>query len=184
LWKIRVKNTSGPYFMFLFFEVLYVACNFGICFVGPLSLLLFIHFCSFCDAMNNTDCKPSVCSCYGMEYVWGGFEFNPHAGIKTVRVLRKVATHVNRNRLVLGIATGYGLDCWRGRSSSPVGSRIFSSAQHPDRLCGLPSSIKWVPGVKRSGCEADHSPTTSAEIKKTWLYTVYPLHHTPSYRST
>jgi hypothetical protein len=26
------------------------------------------------------------------------------------------------------------------------------------------------PGVKRPGREADHSPTTSAEVKKTWIY--------------
>jgi hypothetical protein len=26
-------------------------------------------------------------------------------------------------------------------------------------------------GIKRTGCEADHSPPTSAEIKKTWIYT-------------
>jgi hypothetical protein len=27
------------------------------------------------------------------------------------------------------------------------------------------------PGVKRSGREADHPPPTSAEAKKTWIYT-------------
>jgi hypothetical protein len=27
------------------------------------------------------------------------------------------------------------------------------------------------PGVKRKGREADHSPPTSAEVKKTWVYT-------------
>jgi hypothetical protein len=41
--------------------------------------------------------------------------------------------------------------------------------------------IQWVPGahslgVKRSGREADYSPATSAEVKKTWIYT-----STPSY---
>jgi hypothetical protein len=40
-------------------------------------------------------------------------------------------------------------------------------------------SIKWVPGalspgVKRAGREADHSPPTSAEVKKTWIYTSGP----------
>jgi hypothetical protein len=32
------------------------------------------------------------------------------------------------------------------------------------------------PGVKRSGREADHSPSTSAEVKKTWVYTTTPLY--------
>jgi hypothetical protein len=39
--------------------------------------------------------------------------------------------------------------------------------------------IQWVPGalslgVKRSGREADHSPPTSAEVKKMWIYTSTP----------
>jgi hypothetical protein len=30
------------------------------------------------------------------------------------------------------------------------------------------------PGVKRQGREADHSPPTSAEVKKMWIYTSTP----------
>jgi hypothetical protein len=30
------------------------------------------------------------------------------------------------------------------------------------------------PGVKRPGREADHSPPTSAEVKKIWIYTPTP----------
>jgi hypothetical protein len=30
------------------------------------------------------------------------------------------------------------------------------------------------PGVRRQGREADHSPTTSAEVKKMWIYTSTP----------
>jgi hypothetical protein len=37
------------------------------------------------------------------------------------------------------------------------------------------------PGVKRPGREVDHSPPTSADIKKMWIYTSTP--HTPSWRS-
>jgi hypothetical protein len=45
------------------------------------------------------------------------------------------------------------------------------------------SPIQWVLGalsssVKRPGREADHSTETSAEVKKTWVYTSTP--HTPS----
>jgi hypothetical protein len=36
--------------------------------------------------------------------------------------------------------------------------------------------IQGVPGVKQPGREADHSPPTSAEVKKTCVYT-----STPSY---
>jgi hypothetical protein len=39
---------------------------------------------------------------------------------------------------------------------------------------------QWVPGlsqgVKRPGHEADHSPPTSAEVKKMWIYTSTPLY--------
>jgi hypothetical protein len=39
--------------------------------------------------------------------------------------------------------------------------------------------IQWVPGahslgVKQPGHEADHSPPTSAEVKKTWIYIATP----------
>jgi hypothetical protein len=41
--------------------------------------------------------------------------------------------------------------------------------------------IQWVPealsqGIKRPEHEADHSPPTSAEIKKTWIYTSTPAY--------
>jgi hypothetical protein len=34
---------------------------------------------------------------------------------------------------------------------------------------GVPGALS--PGVKRPGREADHSPPTSAEAKKMWIYT-------------
>jgi hypothetical protein len=37
------------------------------------------------------------------------------------------------------------------------------------------------PGVKRPGREVDHSPPTSAEVKKNG--SIHPLPHTPSWRS-
>jgi hypothetical protein len=33
---------------------------------------------------------------------------------------------------------------------------------------------KWVPGLKRQEREADHSPPTSAAVKKMWIYTSTP----------
>jgi hypothetical protein len=53
----------------------------------------------------------------------------------------------------------------------PVGTRIFSSPQRPDRLWGSP--IQWAPGalsrgggVRRQGREAGDSPPSSTEVKK------------------
>jgi hypothetical protein len=53
----------------------------------------------------------------------------------------------------------------------------LESTQHP---------IQWVPdalfpGVNRPEREADHSPPTSAEVKKTWY--IHPLPYTPSWLS-
>jgi hypothetical protein len=44
--------------------------------------------------------------------------------------------------------------------------------------------VQWAsgalsPGVKRPGHEVDHSPPTSAEVKKVWIYTSTP--HMPSW---
>jgi hypothetical protein len=70
----------------------------------------------------------------------------------------------------------------RGRSSSPdrVKNFLFSTSSRP-ALWFTQLTIQWVSGalysgVKRPGREADHSPPTSAEVKKTWVYT-----STPSY---
>jgi hypothetical protein len=81
---------------------------------------------------------------------------------------------------IVDIATGYGLGDQGVGVRVPVGSRIFSSPCHPDWLWGPPSFLLngyqglFPGGVKRSGHEADHSPQTSAKVKKIWLYTTTP----------
>jgi hypothetical protein len=70
----------------------------------------------------------------------------------------------------------------KSRSCSPcsINNSHFSTSSRstvePTRL-----PIQWVPvvpfpEVKQSGPDADYSPPTSAEVKKTWLYTSTPLH--------
>jgi hypothetical protein len=69
------------------------------------------------------------------------------------------------------IATGYGLGDRGVAVRVPVVSSIFLSPQRPDRVWGphnLPSS------GYRLGSEADHSPPTSAEVMKIWIYTSSP----------
>jgi hypothetical protein len=77
---------------------------------------------------------------------------------------------IERRDSVVGIATGYGLGDGGVAVRVPVGSRLFSTSS---RLALGPTQppIQWVPGVlspgvKRQGREADHSPPTSAEVKK------------------
>jgi hypothetical protein len=62
---------------------------------------------------------------------------------------------------------------------------LFSKSPRP-ALRSTQPPIQWVPGalsprVKRPGRVVDHSPPTSAEVKKIWIYTSTP--HTPSWRS-
>jgi hypothetical protein len=73
---------------------------------------------------------------------------------------------------VIGIETTHGLD--RVGVRVPVRSRIFSSPRRPDRLWGPQPPIQWVlgalsSGVKRLEHEADHSPSSSAEVRKMWI---------------
>jgi hypothetical protein len=79
----------------------------------------------------------------------------------------------------VGIATGYGLDDRGGGIRVPVGTRILSFPRRPQRHSGPPNLLTngyqvLFPGGKRSGREADHSPPTSAEVKKIWIYTSTP----------
>jgi hypothetical protein len=87
----------------------------------------------------------------------------------------------------VGIATGYGLDDQGVGVKSPgrVRNCLFSTSCRL-ALGFTQPPIPWVPGdlspwVKRQGCEADHLPPTSAEVKTLWIYTSTP--HTPSWRS-
>jgi hypothetical protein len=62
----------------------------------------------------------------------------------------------------------------------PVGGKHFhfSMSSRP-ALGSTQPPIQWIPGplflgVERPGREADHSSPTSAEVKKTWVYTSTP----------
>jgi TM2 domain-containing membrane protein YozV len=82
---------------------------------------------------------------------------------------------------LVSVAIGYGLEGWGwipGR-----GKKYLSSLQRPDRLWG-PTS-QWVPGthsprVKRPVLEADHAPSSSAEVKNGGA--ILPHSHTFSWR--
>jgi hypothetical protein len=80
----------------------------------------------------------------------------------------------------VGIATGYGLNDRGVGVRVPVGSRIFSPPCRPDRLWGphslLSNEYAWTlsPGIKRPLREADHSLPTTADVKKSCVYTFTP----------
>jgi hypothetical protein len=82
----------------------------------------------------------------------------------------------------VGIATGYVLDDQGGGSSSPGRVKTFSILHIVKTDSGVrPTTYKMGTGgsfsrVKRQGRETDHSPPTSAEVKKMWNYTSTPLY--------
>jgi hypothetical protein len=86
----------------------------------------------------------------------------------------------NSQDSVVGIATGDRLDDRGVGVWVQVESRIFSTSSRPalgptqppiERIPGaLPPRVKW------QRFEADHSPRTSAEVKKMWIYTSTPLY--------
>jgi hypothetical protein len=80
----------------------------------------------------------------------------------------------------VSIATGYGLDDRGGRISSlsrvknfPF-SMLSKSALGPTQPSIQLISGALAQGVKRPGRDADHSLPTSAEVKKTRVYTTTP----------
>jgi hypothetical protein len=79
---------------------------------------------------------------------------------------------------LVGMGTGYRLGDQGVRVRVLVETRIFTSPFRPDRLWGPPNLLSK-PGtlslvVKRQGRVAGHSPPTSAEVKKIWIYTSTP----------
>jgi hypothetical protein len=78
---------------------------------------------------------------------------------------------------VVGIATRYGLEDQRFRVRVSVGSRNISYLKSSTPALGSTQSpVQWVPGLQRSEREVDHSPPTSAEVKKMWFYTSTPTY--------
>jgi hypothetical protein len=68
----------------------------------------------------------------------------------------------------------------RGRSSSRGGDQEFSVLQIVQAGSGVHTTSYPMgngalsPGIKRPEREADHSPPTSAEVRKMWIYISTP----------
>jgi hypothetical protein len=76
------------------------------------------------------------------------------------------------------MATGYGLSDRGVGVQVPLRSELSSTSSRP-ALGPTQFLTEWVtlplsPGIKRLGREADHVPPTSADVKKTWIYTSTP----------
>jgi hypothetical protein len=91
----------------------------------------------------------------------------------------KCLSHIKSGDSVVRIAIGHGHDDRVVGVRVPVGSRIFSPS-HLQPVSGVhPTSYPmgtggFLPAVNRLGREADHSPPTSAEVKKMSIDTSTP----------
>jgi hypothetical protein len=82
-------------------------------------------------------------------------------------------------RPLMGLISRYSYWLRAGRlrvqSSSPGKVKIFLFSTLASPALGpTQPPVPLSPGVKRSAREADHSTPTSAEVKKTWIYTSTP----------
>jgi hypothetical protein len=88
-----------------------------------------------------------------------------------------IRTHIRDGSV--GIATGNGLNDRGSEFESRKGQEFpllhvvqTGSGAHPASYTMGNGAL--CPGLKRPGREADHSPSTSAEVKKMWIYTSTP----------
>jgi hypothetical protein len=77
-----------------------------------------------------------------------------------------------------GILLVCGLDDGGFQSRQGLEIFLFTTVSRP-ALGPTQASLKWVLGalslgVKRPGCEADHSPPSNADVKNAWSYTSAP----------
>jgi hypothetical protein len=96
--------------------------------------------------------------------------------LNTLKAILKATCYIKASLdSKVGITTGYWLDYCGVSSSSPCKFKnsLFSTSSRPN-LRSIQPPIQWVTGVKWPGREADHSPPTSAEVKKMWNYTPTP----------
>jgi hypothetical protein len=76
---------------------------------------------------------------------------------------------------------GSDLDDWGFVSQQQLGTFLLTTMSRP-ALGPIQPPSQWVPGalflrVKQPGCEADHSPSSSAEVKNAWSDTSAPPVH-------
>jgi hypothetical protein len=98
-----------------------------------------------------------------------------------ITVLRFFSLGLRLERLWVVTQHSYWLRAGRPRFDSRKDSIPFFATTYRQTHWGPPSSYATGTGVrssemKRTECEADLSPSSSAEVKNTWNYTSIPLH--------
>jgi hypothetical protein len=125
------------------------------------------------------DCRASLDTVERTEIAWPTSKqtlirqlSSPELSCYTKWVIPAPMAHIREPDSIGHIVTGYVLASRGVRVRVPVGSInfLFSMLSRP-ALGSTQRPIQWVPEafslwVKRPGCEADHSPPSSAEVKK------------------
>jgi hypothetical protein len=88
---------------------------------------------------------------------------------------------LNLYPILAGAATGYGWTTERSEFDSLYDQEFFLFHIVQTGLEPTQTPLQWLLvvlslGVKWQGREADHSPPTSAEVKKRWFYTSTPAY--------
>jgi hypothetical protein len=113
---------------------------------------------------------------------WEAFHISSHSWSCELPLVRLLALSMSvcHTEKLQAHAYGFGSGSLTVSSSYSKGPGFairqdipFSSSSRP-ALAPTQPPIYWVPGAKRPGSEADHSPPTSAEVKNTWIYTSTP----------
>jgi hypothetical protein len=119
----------------------------------------------------------SVGTAYDMEFLsmplrWPQVAWSSVQWFQYYYNLRGNNVSITSHSSAVGMVTGYGLDIRGVTVWVPVESRIFSSGVHPTSYSM--GSGGFLPWGKVTGPEAEHSPPTSAKVKKIWIYTSIP----------
>jgi hypothetical protein len=120
------------------------------------------------------------CRCRFLQYEWRDFEL-----VGKIHTFFVVTPVRSETLSCIYIIFGYNyvlfifvFRIWLDSSPSWVKNFFFSMSSR-SALVSTQPPIQWVPGTISPGVkwpwrEADHSPPTSAEVKKMWIYTSTP----------
>jgi hypothetical protein len=116
--------------------------------------------CSFQASCHNIQFMSKICV---------GYKFLIMSGISFSLIIHRWHNRYSK-WLWAGCPRGWSSSSCRGKNCLfSISSRLVLGHTHPPIQW-----VPWAPGVKQPGRKADHLPPTSAEVKKTWIYTSNP----------
>jgi hypothetical protein len=136
------------------------------------SLTVRTSYLIICDSVCNTSVIMSVIYCYKLNHLISPLagSHKSMASSRTRLITPDIDLKVKRNKPLTGWTTERsGFESRYGQEFSRLLVVQTGTRVHPTSYT-MGTGISF-PGVKRPRREADHSPPTSAEVKKMWIYT-------------